>query len=198
MQQQSVYLSAAFSLTLLLGACSSGPTIIANQNPDANFTAYETFSFADPLSTDKSGARSILSGYLIKSTAEQLEARGMRQTANPDLLVDIMVSSKTKVSATSSSPSTYGTISRGRYGGRYGGTSMSMGVSTSSGVKTKTEGTVTIDVIDLEQKLLVWEGIAIGRVTDKTRENLQTVVPGVIAEMFAEYPVPVPGQEAKK
>ena len=64
-----------------------------------------------------------------------------------------------------------------------------MAVSTPT-VTQSTEGTVAIDIIDVKRNQLVWEGAAIGRVTEDTRENLQYVVPAVVNEIFAKYPVP--------
>jgi hypothetical protein len=174
---------------LLLTACASGPTIVANQDPTADFSVYKTYDFVEPLSTDRAGARSILSGFLISSTAAELKARGLTQAApNPDLLIDFVVSTQQKIKS-QSQPSSGASIHRGRGGaGTWSGYSMSM--STTSVTQT-TEGTVAIDVIDRRQNQLVWEAAATGRVTDKVRENLQTAVPEVVAELFAEFPVPV-------
>ncbi len=177
-------------LTLLLTACASGPTIIANQDPSADFSTYKTYSFVDPLSTDRAGASGLLSGFLIKSTSEELEARGMKRAwPDPDLLIDFVVSAQQKISS-SSQPSGTATMHRGRGGyGTGGGYSMSMSTTTAT---QKTEGTVAIDVIDRKRKQVVWEAAATGRVTEKTRDNLQTAVPMVVAEIFERYPVPRP------
>ena len=183
-------ITGALLLIILLAACASGPTIIVNQDPNADFTAYKTYGFVDPLSTDRAGVRGILSGFLIKATAAELEARGMKQAwPDPDLLIDFVVSAQQKINS-NSQPSSSASIHRGR--GRYGtSTGISMGVSTTSVTQT-TEGTVAIDVIDRKRKQVVWEAAATGRITEETRENLQTVVPIVIGELFEQYPIPRP------
>ncbi len=175
-------------LIILLAACASGPTIIVNQDSNTDFSAYKTYSFVDPLSTDRAGVRGILSGFLIKATSAELEARGMKRGwPDPDLLIDFVVSAQQKIKS-SSQPSSSASIHRGR--GRYGTmTGYSMGVSTTSVTQT-TEGTVAIDVIDRKRKQVVWEAAATGRVKEETRENLQTVVPIVIEELFEQYPIP--------
>jgi len=190
MRQRLSLASGVLSLTLLLGACASGPTIIANQDPNADFSAYKTFSFVDPLSTDRAGASGLLSGFLIKSTSAELEARGMKRGwPDPDLLIDFIVSAQQKIQ-TRSQPSSSATMHRGR--GGYGTwTGYSMTASTTS-VTQKTEGTLAIDVIDRKRKQVVWEAAATGRVTEKTRDNLQSAVPIVIEEIFRRYPVPRP------
>ena len=55
---------------------------------------------------------------------------------------------------------------------------------------TSTEGTAAIDVIDRARNQLVWEAAATARVTDKTRDNLESVVGTAIADMFKRFPVP--------
>ena len=172
-------------LSLLLAACASKPTIIANQDPTADFNNYKTFGFVDPLSTDKAGMRGVLSGFLINATEDELKARGLKRAyPDPDLLIDFVVSAQQKIRSNNTSASVH--AGRGGYGtwGGYG-----MAVSTPT-VTQSTEGTVAIDIIDVKRNQLVWEGAAIGRVTEDTRENLQYVVPAVVNEIFAKYPVP--------
>jgi hypothetical protein len=182
--------SGVLLLTLLLGACASGPTIIANHDPNADFSAYKTFSFIDPLSTDRAGASGVLSGFLIKATSAELEARGMKRGwPDPDLLIDFVVSAQQTIQSRSQ-PSSSATMHRGRGGyGTWSGYSMSMSTTTAT---QKTEGTVAIDVIDRKRKQIVWEAAATGRVTEKTRDNLQSAVPIVVGELFQKYPVPRP------
>jgi hypothetical protein len=144
----------------------------------------------DPLSTDRAGARAMLSGFLIKATSAELEARGMQQAwPDPDLLIDFVVSAQQKINM-QSQPYGSASMHRGRGGyGTWSGYSMSM--STTTATQT-TEGTVAIDVIDRKRKQVVWEAAATGRVTEKTRENLQSAVPIVVSEIFEKYPIPRP------
>jgi len=180
------------SLTLLLSACASGPTIVANQDPGADFSTYKTYGFVDPLSTDRDGFQAVLSGFLILATQDELNARGMRRAEDPDLLIDFIASAQQKISA-SSQPYAGATMHAGRGGyGTWAG--YSMAVSTTSVTQT-TEGTVAIDVIDRERRQLVWEAAATGRVKEETREKLQYVVPEVVSELFAKYPLPRLQQE---
>ena len=183
------YFAGSLLLALLLTGCSSAPKIIANQDPNADFTTYKTYGFMDPLSADQAGANSMLSGFLIKETSEQLEARGMEQAwPDPDLLIDFVVSRHQTIQA--NNQPTGATMHRGRGGyGTWTGYSMS---TSTTGATARTEGTVAIDVIDRKRKQVVWEAAATGRVTEKTRENLQTAVPLWIGEVFERYPVPRP------
>ncbi|MFW2404130.1 MAG: DUF4136 domain-containing protein [Gammaproteobacteria bacterium] len=194
MHHRAALATRLLSLTLLLSGCASGPTIVANQDPGADFSAYKTYDFVSPLSTDRDGFQAMLSGFLIRATQDELNARGMRRAEDPDLLIDFIASAQQKVQA-SSQP----TASVGMHGGRGGyGTwgGYSMAVSTTRVTQT-TEGTVAIDVIDRNRRQLVWEAAATGRVKEETRENLQYVVPELVSELFAKYPVARPDQGKK-
>jgi hypothetical protein len=178
---------AAVIPIFLLAACSSGAKIIANGDPTADFGAYKTYDFFEPLSTDRGNTQSLVSGFMIVATEEELKARGLERSANrPDLLIDFVVSTQEKIRV-SNQPTTSMSMHRGRgRAGTWGG--YSMGMSTQQ-VTQSTDGTAAIDVIDRKKNQLVWEAAATGRVTDSTRENLKAVVQTAVADMFVKFPV---------
>ncbi len=47
--------------------------------------------------------------------------------------------------------------------------------------------------MDPARKALVWEGVAVAKVTQKTLDKLQPTIDSVIASIFAKYPVPAAG-----
>ncbi len=49
-------------------------------------------------------------------------------------------------------------------------------------------GTANIDIVDMQKKQLVWEGIAEARLTDKMMKDPRTAISAVIAEMFTQFP----------
>jgi len=177
-------------LIMLMAACSSGPKIIANTDPMADFSEFETYDFYQQLSTDRGGTRTILSTHLLTAATKELEARGFRRSGNdPDLLVDFMASTQDKIQVRNQ-PTTGVSMHRGRgRAGTWSGASMSM--STQQVTQT-TEGTVAIDVVDRKKNQLVWEAAAVGRVTDKTMNNLGSVIQTAVADMFTRFPVPRP------
>jgi len=122
---------------------------------------------------------------MMSATTAQLEARDIRREAgNPDLLIDFIVATQEKIQVRSQ-PTSSVSMHRGR--GRAGTWSgYSMGMSTTQ-VTQSTEGTAAID---RARNQLVWEAAATGRVTDKTRDNLESVVRTAIADMFKRFPVP--------
>ena len=174
---------------LVLTACASGPKIFINQNPEANFAAYKTYNYQESLGTDeRSGYRSILSNYLIGATDREMQARGYSRSDNPDLLINFFVNSKEKI-RTSQTPTMGGYYGyRGGYYGAYGGYETT--------VTQYTEGTLNIDMVDSATRTLAWEGVAVGRVTDKVRENLQAAANEAVSEIMAKFSYYAPGYVA--
>ena len=170
--------------TSILAGCSSGPTIITNSAPNFSLANYQTFSFFQPLSTDRGNVQSLQSKQLILSATRELEMSGLRRDdRNPDLLVNFVLSSRETLQ---SRPSSGASVhhGRGRYG-TWGGYSMSMSTTE---VVQRTEGTLGVDVVDVARNQLVWEGAATARVTDSMRENRDQVLDSAIAEIFAKFP----------
>jgi hypothetical protein len=172
---------------ILLAGCSSGAKIVANSDPLADFGAFKTYDFYEPLSSDRGNTRSIVSNHFIAAASKELEARGLQRAAgNADLLVDFGVSTQEKIRV-SNQPTTSMTMHRGRgRAGTWGG--YSMGMSTQQ-VTQSTEGTAAIDVIDRKKNQLVWEAAATARVTDSTRQNIGPVVQQAVVDMFAKFPM---------
>jgi len=170
--------------TLILASCASGPRIITNSDPSADWSSYRTFGFFDPLGTDRGNVRSLMSNTLIDSTTREMQAAGFALSdAKPDMLINFVVSTRETIQTR---PSTSASMhhSRGRYGTWSG---WSAGASTTEVVQ-RTEGTLAVDIVDRARNQLVWEGAASKRVTDSTRENQDQVLDDAIGEIFAQFP----------
>lgn len=178
--------SLAIALAAVLAGCAaSGPKIITNSDPNFVLANYRSYGFMQPLSTDRDGVRSLESQQLIAATSRELESHGLtRDDGNPDLLVNFLISTRETIE---SRPTTGGSVyyGRGAYG-RWGGYGMGMGTTTE--VVQRTEGTLTIDVIDAERNQLVWEGAARGRVTEAVREQRRQVIDSAVREIFLQFP----------
>jgi len=177
------------ALACITGCASSGPTIVTNKDPVAEFERYKTFDFMQPLSTDRNGVRTIVSSQLISSTMTVLEAKGLtRDQEDPDLLVNFFVSAETRnVVRTTPTATTSMSWRRGRYRPWPGYTSMSLS-NTQTTTSSRTDGTLAVDLVSPEKNLLVWEGSAQGRVTDEVRENQAEALDTAIQKIFAEFP----------
>lgn len=164
----------------ILAACSSSPKIFVNQDPNADFSKYKTYNYESVLGTDeRKGYRSILSNYMVAAVDREMQSRGYTLSDNPDLLVNFYIHTEEKI-RTTQSPSMGGYYGyRGGYYGAYGGYDTT--------VTQYTEGTLNIDLVDKETATLVWEGVTVGKITDKVRENLEAAVNAAVPEIMAQY-----------
>ncbi len=182
-----------FSLIFLLLAaiglsgCSSGPNIRSDYDQAADFSQYKTWNFMEGAGPDHEGYESLFSQYMKTAITTEMNSRGYTQSDNPDLLVNFnaFLQDKTKVTTTPSAPPMGGYYGyRGGYYGAWGG----YGYGTDTHVSQYTEGTFNIDLIDARKQQLVWEAVAIGKVTDKVMEELEQRVANGVPQFFDQYP----------
>jgi hypothetical protein len=169
------------AIATILSGCASGPTIITNSDPAADFMSMQTFDFMQPLSTDTGNVRSLLSTHMIAATTDELEKRGWRREQNnPDVLINFMLETQEQIRSRNTSASV-GMHRGGRYG-MWGGT-----MSTPT-IEQVTQGALSVDMIDPARNQLIWEGTATNRVTDNIRQNQEEAVHSFVAAIFAEFP----------
>ena len=164
---------------ILLSACASGPTIVANTNPGTDFSAFKTYNFFQPLGTDRAGGvRTPLSSRLISSMNRELISRGRSLSDSPDLLVDFAVSAEDRIDVRST-PSH--TVHRSHW---------NRGFSTwptyNTTVRQYTEGSLIIDLIDPATNTLVGEGGAQNRIssTEFTQQQIDEIVSKVMSQLM--------------
>ena len=187
----------ALVLALAVAGCAaSGPQVRAVSDKSTNFSQYRSFAFASPLGTDQGGYQSVVSQNLKAATQRQLEARGIRyDAANPQLIVNFnaKLADKLKTSTTSTPTMTmgmgYGAGYYGYRGGMYTTWPLYQDQTTVTQYK---EGTLNIDVADVARKQLVWEGVVVGTVTQKTFDNIEASLDRAVGAAFAKFPVPGP------
>ncbi len=185
----SLAVLAGCAMSVLVAGCATGPQVRAEADPHADFSRYHTFGFEDPLGTDRSGYQTIVSQYLKEATRREMEARGFQfQADKPDLLVNFNAELTQKVRVTGVGPY-YGYYGPGYYGyrgGLYGTWPM---YPADTWVSTYHEGTLNVDVVDRAKRQMVWEGVAVDTVTEKTTENLQAAIDTAVSAVFAKFPI---------
>jgi hypothetical protein len=168
----------------LLVACASGPAIRSQSNPSVDLASYKTFGFFSPLAMDKDGYESVLSARLKAATRQNLEAKGyVYDESSPDLRVNFFanIEDRQDIRTTPTAPMTVGYYGYRR--GYYSGFAMPE-IET---VNYKA-GTLTIDLVDPDQKVVAWQGQAEGRVSSKARKNPGPAIDAVVAEILAPLP----------
>lgn len=175
---------AAGSLSFVLGACASGPTVRSDYDHAADFARYRTFGFMSPLGTDKAGYSTLLTERLKNAARSQMEMRGyVYSAASPDLLVNFnaKLRQKTEVSPAPPPMGPYYGYRAGFYGGW-------PGYGWGDQVYQYTEGTLNVDIVDARRRQLVWEGVAEGEVRDPAAAASEQSVEQVMAQIYAQFP----------
>ena len=175
--------------TMLITACGSTTKIHSDYDHSIDFSQYKTFAYYSPMGIENPNYSSLLGQMFRDAIDAQMLPRGYVKSNNPDILINVSarLEDKTQV-RTTTDPMMYGGGYYGYRGGMYdpwGG----YGYGTSTHVSQYTEGTVNVDMVDVKQKRMIWEGIAIGRVNEKEKKDelRQDIMTGV-AEMFEGYP----------
>jgi hypothetical protein len=189
MNQRSAHpylLLACVLLSLLVVAgCASGPTIRSNADASVDFTSFRTFGFIEPLATDRAGYQSLISQQLMASADRELVARGLQRTdTNPDLLVNFSadLDQRLRVTQTPAMPSrSFNNHRRGFYS--------TWPLYQQTEIRQYTKGTLGIDVVDAARRQLVWEGFALGRVTQRTMDNIGPVLDAAVVDIFGSFPL---------
>ena len=175
------------ALVLLLAACaSSGPRITSEVDPQADFGQDRTFGFYSPLALESGGYATPTSDRIKAATRAQMESRGYVYSAEqPDLWVNINGNLQERTDV-----STVPSMDYARYYGYRGRGMYAVPMWTEeTRVSQYTEGTLNIDVIDRAQNKMVWEGIAVGRVSKNVKpEERAARIDSAVADIFAKFP----------
>lgn len=173
-------------LLALLAGCATGPRISTEADPEADFARYRTFAFYSPLAIEKEGYASAASERMKAAARAQMESRGYVYAAdNPDLWLNINAFTERRTDV-STMPTVdyayyYSYRARGYYVVPYW--------RDRTDVYRYTEGTINIDLVDVARNRLVWEGIAVGRVSNtKDPAQRDARIDGAIADIFAQFP----------
>ncbi|NLC61159.1 MAG: DUF4136 domain-containing protein [Gammaproteobacteria bacterium] len=170
---------------LLLAGCATSPRISFEADPRADFSAFRTWAFYDPLAVESYGYETATSEIVKRAVRREMDARGYAYDAeNPDLWVNVnaYMQRRTDVSSIPTVDHAY------YYSYRHRAYFAVPFWHDRTHVRRYTEGTMNVDLVDARQNRLVWEGIAVGRVTNMTVENREQRIRQAIGEIFARYP----------
>ena len=183
-RQRLLLVCSLLSLLVVTG-CASGPTIRSNVDASVDFKSFRTFGFIEPLATDRAGYQSLISQQLVASTERELVARGLqRSDTSPDLLVNFSADLDQRLRVTQT-PMVHSRNFNSHRRGFYSTWPMYQQTE----IRQYTKGTLGIDVVDAARRQLVWEGFALGRVTQRTTDNLGPVLDAAVVDIFGSFPL---------
>lgn len=182
MQASITRAAVATLLAIGLAGCANGPVVRSERAPGIELTSYRTFGFFDELGTDRAGYETIVTSTLKASVRREMEARGYRYAANDgELKINFNAKLVDRVAVY---PKPDPDVDYYRY------RSYTPWVGYRVDVDQYKEGTLNIDVVEAAGMRLVWEGVAVGRVTDKTYRNREAAIDQAVVDIFKSYPVP--------
>lgn len=177
------------AVLLLLGAlagCATGPTVRTETDPEADFSRYRSFAFYSPLAMNREGYASFTTDRAQAAVRREMEARGyVYDEANPDLWVNINTYMQQRTDVYSVPDVDYGYY----YSYRARSYIAVPYWRDRTEVNRYTEGTINIDVVDVDRNRLVWEGVSVGRVGRmRSPDERAARLDQGISEIFAQYP----------
>ena len=187
-RHRTVCMSIAVFLTLALSACSSGLTVRSEMDPTVDFGDYQTYNFFEPMGIEEGYNSPIFGEHYRSAIGGEMQRRQYTVADEPDLLINVTIrgDDKVKIRSYTAPYMTGGYYSRP--GGAYGGSALGVGVSTGSRATMTTEASVFIDMVDLKQRRVVWQGVAVVNVNDKVAQQLRDAIFTSVNKVMAEYP----------
>ena len=168
---------APLLLVLLFSSCAS---INVNNDFDKNvdFTNFKTFAFYKT-GIDKVEISDLDKKRILKSIETELLAKGFTKSEKPDLLVNFFTKSREQIDVNAYN-SGYG------YGWGYGWNPYIWGGNRTS-VRSTTQGTLFIDLIDAKKKEMIWQGEGEGEIF-QNQKNKEERIGEFVKEILKQYP----------
>lgn len=181
-------LLAGLASTILAG-CAPSVKVRSDVAPEANLEQYKTYGFFKQLGIEGDNYSNIFGQHFRAAISEQMDARGYRQSGEPELLINVTTGSEDKIRVNSySEPYLYGGYYGRRGYGMYGGPWGYPG-TTHTSVHQYTEANVYIDVVDAGKSQMIWQGVATFTVTDRMQQQLSASIHSTVDKVFTQYPV---------
>lgn len=169
--------------------CQTRPEIHTQAAPDVNFAGYHTYGFIAKPSTDRAGYTTLTTRSIETSVNREMQARGYTLADNPDLIINFSVATKDKIEGSTGPDFALG-YGRGRWGWGWG-----VG-GYYNDIRTVTEGSLTVDVVDHGRNELVWSGTAVGQIGKKELDNPNPAIDAGVTEIFRRYPIKAPAADS--
>ncbi|MDV7138270.1 DUF4136 domain-containing protein [Maribacter sp. TH_r10] len=173
---------------LFLSSCVS-VRVLSDYDREADFNGYKSYAFYKT-GIDKAHISDLDKKRILKAIDAELSSRGMVKSENPDVLVSIFTKEQEQVDV-------YNNYWGGGWGWSpyyWGGFGPGWGWN-SPAVSTRTQGSLYIDLIDAQNKELVWQGKGVGSLNNtRDIEKKEARIKEFVYEILQQYP---PGNTSK-
>jgi len=166
-----------FLLVLVFGFAScSTVKVTTDYDTKTNFTSYKTFAFYKK-GIDKAKISDLDKRRILRAIESEMLAKGFVKSNTSDLLVSIFAKSRKKINIDASVDyPNYFWYPRYYYG------------RDRIRITKQTEGTLFIDLIDAENKKLLWQGIGSGALSAKNRSKKEEKIQLFVKEILSGFP----------
>ena len=164
-------------LIFLVVSCSS-VNVYNDYDKKVDFTQFKTFAFYKP-GVDKVEISDLDKKRILKSIEAEMLAKGFTKSENPDLLVNFFTKSREQVDVNAFN-NNWG------YGYGYGWNPYIWGGNRTT-VRTSTQGTLFVDLIDAKKKEMVWQGEGQGEIF-KNQNDKEERIQEFVTEILKQYP----------
>ena len=178
-------LAACGPMMLLIG-CASSPNTTSMSDPTVDLRSYETFNFVQYDQNPDQSYETLELTYLRRAARQQMERRGFTLSDQPDVVINFSIDTQEKIQSRSVPRTGYGIGYDPFYDVYYDDWYM----SHETRIDQYTEGHLDIDLIDVAQRKLIWQGSTSGRLSKKDFENVQGTLTQAVNEVFTEFPIP--------
>ncbi|SMO54459.1 DUF4136 domain-containing protein [Solitalea koreensis] len=174
-------------ITIIVTACSTPMKVNSDFDKSIDFSKYKTYAFYQL--TDTSRAISELNRKrILEAIKSEMNKKGFTESSNPDLMVNALAILKDMKSVTANT----NYMGYGGYYRPYGG---GMGMSTTTyDVNNYKDGSLIIDIVDIQKKQLIWQGVG-NKEIDGPIQDPDKTIPEAISKIMASFP---PGMATKK
>lgn len=166
-------LPIAFALCLIT-SCDS-VRVVADYDRSVDFNSYKTFAFFKD-GIDKAKISDLDKRRILRAIESELMAKGFTKSDTPDLLINIFTKERQEVNVYNQGWGMYG------WGWGWG----PMGWNQTN-VTNSTRGSLFIDLIDAQNKELVWQGIGQGYLTSRMDRKVERIRE-FVSSVMAKYP----------
>jgi hypothetical protein len=174
-------------IATLLTGCEATTQVRSDSSSTADFSKYQTYGFFDPMGIEAGYNSPVFGEKFRAAISQEMESRGYRISANPDLIINVTVRRDEQVKMkTYTAPYMSGAY-YDRPGGPYYGSAVGVGVGVGSRATRTEEVSVFIDLVDNAADQMSWQGVAVFEGSDKKAQQLEKTINDTVSKVFAQY-----------